>query len=545
MSENQFQTSADEATAEKLYRIFSCNPRHIEMTNDPKNKYYTYPSPITLDLVKEHLIEVKTIGTCANNKGFANWSCIEVDEQGMSVVLPSIKEEFNKFEIPDEYLLIEKDIFDRGKIYTCFDSPVNVKAIEFFLLNIRSTFSTNRPLELYSANQRFVRLPGGWHQIKKIPVEFYKPNIGFTLPQYLKDEAIKNWQPINSAKFLYTVTKLGWKEETVDNKEFVKKITKIVDDKEGQEKITDIKIFVKKISLDQIETLLNKLKIKKDDHSDKYYCPFHKDGNVPNLTFDKNNNRFKCFSQGCSFEKGGDIVEVIKRKLNISPSKAIDWICDCLKIIRPQFGFPQFNETIDQKITNHKHVSMFLKSAAIRVIKYLYEVNEAFNSSDAFISIKQISESLKIGTNSASYSLYKLEYLELCQRIEPTEEECKKFINKYPAFRYKIRKIEKIDKLLTKCDDQLIEFKRNNIKLNKSIIIKNVKDRRINKSLNLLKEFGKTNKEICEKDVIKLLNCGHLCAKNIIKIAINNNILSGPFNISHNKFIWKFNVNNN
>ena len=123
---------------------------------------------------------------CGNIDGFSKWGCIEIDEQRVSTVSSELIKQFEKYGITEFCLLVEKDIDDRGKIYLCFSYPVPSSALQLVMELIVKDVCPKpmRPLEIFALNNEYVRLPGGFHQIKRIWPTFKKP-FGDFLESYL------------------------------------------------------------------------------------------------------------------------------------------------------------------------------------------------------------------------------------------------------------------------------------------------------------------------------------------------------------------------
>ena len=111
------------------------------------------------------------------------------------------------------------------------------------------------------------------------------------------------------------------------------------------------------------EEIVNDLGIRKKGK--KYYCPFHSDGKVPNLSYDDKRNQFKCFACGETY----DIYKHYTEHYNLSNYEAVVKLKEKLNIT-DDTKYKKPKKTKKDKV-NKKYDVSGLTEVSNKTVKYL------------------------------------------------------------------------------------------------------------------------------------------------------------------------------
>jgi hypothetical protein len=378
-------TDINTHAAETLYRLFvKGTSSHIRMADADPPKYTTFLSPLTLADLRDHVTGKITVGVCANQNNLCRFIGIDFDpddEEELKKNQTIVINNLSLLGFKPENCFTERHGAGRGHQYLVFDKPVSASIAQQLCEFITQGCEVDK---LFAKAKTQIRLPGGYDRIRKISAEFHMPGAAEYNGSTFSD-ALSALQPIDADKLLEIARRHGWHSTTT---------------------LQEIKNSV------NIAAVASKL-LEKGNYG-KFFCPFHNDGEIPNLSIDEKNQRFKCFSSQCG--KSGDVIDLVRGLRKCSFQEAVSWLnaefdlqIDRLEVPQPKPESDAEKQT--EKLIQSKRLKKFLKLSGRIVYAYFVRFSRHFADSWFFISIKDLCQQSRVSRNTASHAVDRLRFL--------------------------------------------------------------------------------------------------------------------------------------
>jgi|GEM_PF-3112285 hypothetical protein len=498
--------------AETLYRLFAKgSSTHIRMAESDPPKYTTFHSPPTLSDLRDHATGKITAGVSANQNGLCRFAAIDEDPDNEELLRKNqfrIINNLISLGLKPENCFTERHGKERGHQYLVFDKPVSASIAQQLCEFITQGCMADK---LFAEAKTKIRLPGGYHRIKNIWPEFLMPG-AFEYNGSTLLEALSALQPIDTGKFLKIAEKRGWHRTGA---------------------LADIKKLVSIAAAAQ--------KLLKPGSNGKFFCPFHDDGKIPNLSIDGKKHRFKCFSSQC--EKSGDVFDLVQGARKCTFQEAISWLCDefGLQIDRLEVPRPKPESEAEKqtdKLIQSAVLKKFLKLSGRTIYAQFVRLSGLFSGSWFFLSIKELCQQCRVSRNTAGHAVDRLRLLGVVVGApfaaihenyrSPLSENC------FAARYYRVPALT--EQLLTAAEKKVDQiFKK------QSGIREIIREHDRALEIEAVQAFGKLHALITIGDLIKILGCDRRTAFNFARGLAERGILD-PIRGrgERNRHEWRF-----
>jgi hypothetical protein len=248
----------------------------------------------------EHIEGRNTYGGFHNQNGYCKWFAIDVD-QDLESTIENFKAKIKELKLTEFHALVERHGKERGHIYFVFSYPVKSVLAESFLQFITSDRQNMKEIDLRGNSKQGIRLPGGFHRIKKIWPEFRKPFFGWGDANFGFEQALNVLRPMDARKFKRLAMDMGWQQKTYGTLRMEKKYD------------------FASLSIVEVAKAIGM----KHGFESKWFCIFHDDRKTPNLHLYQQTNTFHCFADRCM--KSGNSTNLIMKRLGLNVEDALNW----------------------------------------------------------------------------------------------------------------------------------------------------------------------------------------------------------------------------